>query len=114
MTSVVRYARPSWCCSEVLEGPDSPDDDLSFDPWRFFLEHQPLGSIQWVRKSVYDDSAQDRHRLNDRPVRERRASGATRLIAGLNDGQRPTLVGAGRCAWRRLVEAPGQGLSGWW
>jgi len=46
------------------------DDDLSFNPWHCLLEHQPLGSIQRVRRPVYDDSTKDRHRLNDRPLRE--------------------------------------------
>jgi hypothetical protein len=46
------------------------DDDLSFNPWHCLLEHQPLGSIQRVRKPVYDDSDHDRHRLNARPRRE--------------------------------------------
>ena len=46
------------------------DDDMSFNPWHCLAEHQPLGSIQRVRKPVYDDSAEDRHRLNVRPRRE--------------------------------------------
>ena len=46
------------------------DDDLSFNPWHCLAEHQPLGSIQRVRKPVYADSTEDRHRLNARPVRE--------------------------------------------
>lgn len=46
------------------------DDDLSFNPWHCLIEHQPLGSIQRVRKPVYDDSSADRHRLNARPRRE--------------------------------------------
>jgi len=46
------------------------DDDLSFNPWHCLREHQPLGSIQRVRKPVYDDSAKDRHQLNARPRRE--------------------------------------------
>lgn len=46
------------------------DDDLSFNPWHCLAAHQPLGSIQRVRRPVYDDSADDRHRLNARPRRE--------------------------------------------
>lgn len=46
------------------------DDDLSFNPWHCLVEHQPLGSIQRVRRPVYDDSSRERHELNDRPLRE--------------------------------------------
>ncbi|WP_028473637.1 catalase family protein [Nocardioides alkalitolerans] len=46
------------------------DDDLSFNPWHCLVEHQPLGSIQRVRRPVYDDSSRDRHGLNDRPIGE--------------------------------------------
>jgi hypothetical protein len=46
------------------------DDDLSFNPWHCLAAHQPLGSIQRVRKPVYADSTQERHELNDRPVGE--------------------------------------------
>lgn len=46
------------------------DDELSFNPWHCLVEHQPLGSIQRVRRPVYDDSAETRHRLNARPRRE--------------------------------------------
>lgn len=40
------------------------DDVLSFNPWHCLADHQPLGSIQRVRRPVYDDSSQDRHHLN--------------------------------------------------
>ncbi len=40
------------------------DDVLSFNPWHGLVEHQPLGSIQRVRRPVYDDSADDRHHYN--------------------------------------------------
>ena len=46
------------------------DDDLSFNPWHCLAAHQPLGSIQRVRKPVYADSTEDRHRLNARPLHE--------------------------------------------
>lgn len=45
------------------------DEILSFNPWHCLIEHQPLGSIQRVRKPVYDESSEYRHRMN---VRERR------------------------------------------
>ncbi len=40
------------------------DDVLSFNPWHGLVEHQPLGSIQRVRRPVYDDSTDDRHDRN--------------------------------------------------
>lgn len=40
------------------------DDTLSFNPWHGSREHQPIGSIQRVRRPVYDDSSTDRHRHN--------------------------------------------------
>lgn len=49
------------------------DDDLSFNPWHCLVEHQPLGSIQRVRKPVYDDSTKDRHHLNARTGGEPRS-----------------------------------------
>lgn len=42
------------------------DDILSFNPWHALPEHQPLGSIQRVRKPVYDESADYRHQMNAR------------------------------------------------
>lgn len=45
------------------------DDGLAFSPWHALPEHQPLGSIQRVRKPVYDESSEYRHQMN---VRERR------------------------------------------
>ncbi|OYN90677.1 catalase family protein [Parenemella sanctibonifatiensis] len=46
------------------------DDTLSFNPWHCLVEHQPLGSIQRVRRPVYDDSSAERHQLNNRPRHE--------------------------------------------
>lgn len=46
------------------------DDDLSFNPWHCLAAHQPLGSIQRVRRPVYDDSSRTRHHLNARPEHE--------------------------------------------
>ena len=46
------------------------DEVLAFNPWHCLIEHQPLGSIQRVRKPVYDESAEYRHRMNARQRRE--------------------------------------------
>lgn len=46
------------------------DDELSFNPWHCLLEHQPLGSIQRVRRPVYADSVRVRSHLNALEPRE--------------------------------------------
>ncbi|MFZ7089303.1 catalase family protein [Curtobacterium sp. RRHDQ10] len=46
------------------------DDDLSFNPWHCLVEHRPLGSIQRVRRPVYDDSTTYRSMMNARPLGE--------------------------------------------
>ena len=46
------------------------DDVLSFNPWHGLVEHQPLGSIQRIRRPIYDDSTTDRHTLNAVPLTE--------------------------------------------
>lgn len=42
------------------------DDGLSFNPWHSLPAHRPLGSIQRVRRPVYDESADYRHLTNAR------------------------------------------------
>ncbi|NOT84411.1 MAG: catalase family protein [Methylococcaceae bacterium] len=39
-------------------------ENLSFTPWHAMPEHQPLGGINRVRKTVYDTVSQVRHELN--------------------------------------------------
>ncbi len=39
-------------------------ENLSFTPWHTIPEHQPLGGINRVRKTVYDTSSRVRHELN--------------------------------------------------
>lgn len=46
------------------------DEVLAFNPWHCLVEHQPLGSIQRVRKPVYDESSDFRHQMNARKRRE--------------------------------------------
>jgi hypothetical protein len=43
------------------------DDALSFSPWHCMPEHQPLGSIMRVRRSVYAAASEYRHRMNALP-----------------------------------------------
>jgi hypothetical protein len=42
------------------------DDVLTFNPWHCLNEHQPLGSIMRIRKPMYDESSEFRHRMNAR------------------------------------------------
>lgn len=42
-------------------------DRLSMNPWRVPEEHMPIGSIQRIRKRVYQSSADHRHRMNGQP-----------------------------------------------
>lgn len=46
------------------------DDVLSFNAWHCIAEHQPLGSIQRLRKEVYEASSRYRHEMNQQPKRE--------------------------------------------
>lgn len=49
------------------------DDVLSFNAWHCIAEHQPLGSIQRLRKEVYEASSDYRHEMNQQPKREPRS-----------------------------------------
>lgn len=45
-------------------------ENLSFTPWHTIPEHQPLGGINRVRKTVYDTISRVRHKLNGEERRE--------------------------------------------
>ena len=45
-------------------------ENLSFTPWHTIPEHQPLGGINRVRKTVYDTISRVRHELNGVESRE--------------------------------------------
>ncbi len=49
------------------------DDVLSFNAWHSIAEHQPLGSIQRLRKQVYEVSSRFRHEMNQQPKVEPRS-----------------------------------------
>jgi len=49
------------------------DDVLSFNSWHCIAEHQPLGSIQRLRKEVYEASSRYRHTMNQQPKQEPRS-----------------------------------------
>ena len=59
-----------------VQNPDTPDrrrfgdDVLSFNSWRGLAAHRPLGSINRLKKLVYDASSDFRHRVNDVPRME--------------------------------------------
>jgi hypothetical protein len=42
-------------------------DVLSFNPFCYLLEHQPLGSINWARLQAYGSSTNYRHATNAQP-----------------------------------------------
>ncbi|AZG44463.1 catalase family protein [Gordonia insulae] len=50
------------------------DDILSFNSWRCIREHRPLGSINRLKRKVYDASSQFRHSVNNAPIREPRSA----------------------------------------
>lgn len=59
--------------AKIVFGPQNPysalrraygDDVLAFNSWRGLAEHRPLGSINRLKKTVYESSADYRHRVN--------------------------------------------------
>jgi hypothetical protein len=59
-----------------IQDADSParraygDDALSFNSWRTLKAHRPLGSINRLKKAVYEASSQFRHEMNNVPRTE--------------------------------------------
>jgi hypothetical protein len=51
---------------------DWGDDELSFNSWRATTDHRPLGSINRLKKRVYDASSVFRHEKNNKPQIEPR------------------------------------------
>jgi hypothetical protein len=45
-------------------------EQISYTPWHTLPEHVPLGSVNQVRRAVYDAVSKTRHELNDVPRRE--------------------------------------------
>lgn len=46
------------------------DDILSFNSWRCITAHRPLGSINRLKRKVYDASSEFRHAMNNAPMVE--------------------------------------------
>jgi hypothetical protein len=55
-----------------FDSPEQQDfcENLSYTPWHALPVHQPLGTINRIRRVVYDAVSSLRHRLNDVPRRE--------------------------------------------
>ena len=51
-------------------GQEEFGSNLSFNIWRTLPEHQPLGSIAEVRRTVYAASAETRHQANGQQLQE--------------------------------------------
>ena len=51
-------------------GQEAFGTNLSFNIWRTLAEHEPLGTIAAVRKTVYEASAATRHQANGQPLQE--------------------------------------------
>jgi len=49
---------------------DELGENLSFNPWRVFPEHRPLGGVNRTRKVVYDLISSFRHKENNQEQRE--------------------------------------------
>jgi hypothetical protein len=54
---------------------DSPEqlifgENLSINPWRCLAEHRPLGGVNRVRRRIYYEGSQYRHKRNAVPVKE--------------------------------------------
>lgn len=46
------------------------DENLSYNPWHSLPEHQPLGSVNRARRSVYEAISKVRHEWNQQPTNE--------------------------------------------
>jgi len=55
---------------------EKANDALAFTPWHGIVDHQPLGSINRVRKAVYEASEKFRLPLNGCPMSEPRSFAA--------------------------------------
>ena len=56
-------AQPSWTAASV-----AAEDALAFSPWHGLAAHQPLGSVNRVRREVYTMSSEFRSRVNGCPA----------------------------------------------
>ena len=49
---------------------DSCGENLSFNPWHSLAEHQPLGTLNMARKTIYETLSAYRHKANQSAPRE--------------------------------------------
>ena len=80
-------AQPAWSEQRAAQA----DDGLAFSPWHGLLAHQPLGSINRVRRPTYAAISAFRAEHNDRPNPEPRSavglSGAPASAVGTAPGR---------------------------
>lgn len=60
------HAQPAW----TIERAAIVDDQMAFSPWHGLTAHRPLGSINRVRRYVYQMSAGQRAEINGCPIHE--------------------------------------------
>lgn len=74
---------------QVFNAPEQEafGEDLSFNPWHSLLEHAPLGSINQVRKPVYQSLSEQRHQFRDTVSKEPTVQSFTPDL--LSSGDRP-------------------------
>ena len=58
--------------AQVFNTPEQLEfaENLSFTPWHALPEHRPLGSMNRVRRKVYETISKFRHQRNNEPYRE--------------------------------------------
>jgi hypothetical protein len=58
--------------AQTFDSPQQMDyaEHLSFTPWHCLPEHRPLGGVNRIRKSVYEQISTLRHNANGKPRRE--------------------------------------------
>lgn len=62
---------------QVFDTPEQNEfcENLSFTPWHSLPEHRPLGGVNRVRRTVYEQTSRLRHELNHAPRTEPTADG---------------------------------------
>jgi hypothetical protein len=58
----------------ATEARDEFGENLSFTPWHALPLHRPLGAVNRMRRVIYQIISEQRHKLNNKPRREPRAS----------------------------------------
>ena len=101
--------QPAWSEARARQA----DDGLSFSPWHGLASHQPLGSVNRARRSVYGMSAAFRAEHNGCPIHEPRerlvlsaeAASVYGRTAG-REGRRPNTPDARPGSWTQPMAMP--------